>query len=221
MKKIILILITLTAMLSCKNKSKQVVKDQKDTVKTIVSDSVTATPESNLNSKYIPVNTWIDDFKNLRQAIFLKDKDKLKTYLKFPVGDESWGYLVDFSESERKSRIGKYTNPDLLYEADFDRYYKRVFDEDLAESIMKIKADDLFEKHLAESPDFKAGDFNFKLIVNYVQEDKNTLQLNLSYNNNSVDEDGEPVSEGEHNKIYIFEVEAGKKLIFQKVAFAG
>lgn len=221
MKKIILIVIALTVLLSCRNKSKHEVKEQKDSAKVIVSDSVTATPESKLNSKYISVNTWIDDFKNLRQAIFLKDKEKLKTYFNFPIGDENWGYLVDFSESERKARKGKYANPDLLYEADFDRYYKSVFDDDLAKAIMKIKADDLFEKHLAESPDFNADDFNFKLIVNYVQEDKTTLHLNLSYNNNSVDENGEPVSEGEHNKIYIFEVEDGKRLIFQKVAFAG
>ena len=221
MKKIILIVISLTALLSCKNKSKHEIKERKDSTKVVVSDSVTATPGSSVDSRYISVNTWIDDFKNLRQAIFLNDKEKLKTYFNFPVGDENWGYLVDFSESERKARKGKYANPDLLYEADFDRYYKRIFDDDLAKAMMKIKTDDLFEKHLAESPDFNTGDFIFKLIVNYDQEDKTTLHLNLSYNNNSVDENGEPVSEGEYNKIYIFEVEAGKRLIFQKVAFAG
>ena len=210
-----LLLLLLFTLFGCKNKSVQKVDGKSDSNPQDSVEVSKAEPES------VTTFNWIDDFEDFRQAVYTKDKAKLKTYFNFPVGDESWGSLIPFSAEESKSRAAKYANPDLFYEEDFDQYFDRIFDADFVKSIMKIKATDLNKEKLAQTPEFKGDDFNFKMIAIYNGDDKPILQLNLSYTNNAVDENGEQVSEGEYNVIYIFRIINGKKLVFNRKVFAG
>lgn len=219
MKNKILILMLLFAVSSCKSKPDQ---------STHVSDLAAKNDTSKLSKTVIGISaenksntSWVDDLKDFRQALYSKDVAKLKTYFSFPVSDDNWGYPVQFTADELKERKAKYANPSLLYEKDFERYYDQIFDKDLLKSIMKLKTASLLQNHQAETQEFNEGDFNFKLLANYYEEDKTTLHLNLSYSNNAVDENGDPVSEGEHNKIYVFDILDGKKLRFQRIVFAG
>ncbi|RZK20013.1 MAG: hypothetical protein EOO86_05885 [Pedobacter sp.] len=213
--KNIFLLILLFTVFGCKNKSVQKNEEKNDSNDQNSVEVSKAEPES------VATFNWIDDFKEFRQAVYTKNKTKLKTYFNFPVGDKSWGSLVSFNAEESKSRAAKYANPDLFYEEDFDQYFDRIFDADFVKSVMKIKTKDLYEEKLAQTPEFKGDDFNFTMIANYDDDDEPIFQLNLSYTNNAVDENGEQVSEGEHNVIYIFHVINGKKLVFKSKVFAG
>ncbi|WP_316807902.1 hypothetical protein [Pedobacter agri] len=219
MKNSVFILMLLVAVSSCKNKP-----DQSTHVSDLAAKNDTSTlskATTGISAENKSNTSWVDDLKDFRQALYSKDVAKLKTYFSFPVGDDNWGYPVQFTADELKERKAKYTNPSLLYEKDFERYYDQIFDKDLLKSIMKLKTASLLQKHEAETQEFNEGDFNFKLLANCYEEDKTTLHLNLSYTNNAVDENGDPVSEGEHNKIYVFDILDGKKLRFQRIVFAG
>jgi len=207
-------LLLLCVIFSCKNKAIQKIDKKND------SNQQNAVKVSKAQPESVATLNWVDDFKDFRQAVYTKDKIKLKTYFNFPVGDKDWGSLVQFSTEESKMRAAKYDNPDLFYEEDFDRYFERIFDADFVKSIMKINTTDLYKEKLAETPEFKGDGFNFTMIAIY-DDDEPVLQLNLSYTNNAVDENGEQVSEGEHNLIYVFDIINGKKLAFNRKVFAG
>jgi len=181
----------------------------------------TTNTEANMDAKDIDASTWIYDFKNFRQAVYTKDKAKVKTYFDFPVGGEDWGSLVTFSDKEVQKREKALKHPELFYEADFDQYFDRIFDEDFISCIMKIKTAVLYKSNHAESPEIITDGQIIKLIVDHDTTDFNAIQLNMSYANNAVDENGEAVSEGEHNVIYIFEIIDHRKIKFKKKVFAG
>jgi hypothetical protein len=86
---------------------------------------------------------------------------------------------------------------------------------------MKIKSAKLFEIHESETPEFAGKYQAFKMIAEYQDDGQTTLHLNIAYSNNRTDENGEYVSEGEHNVIYIFDVIDHKKIIFKKIVVAG
>lgn len=166
--------------------------------------------------------TWIDDFKNLRSVLYQRNVQKLKTYFSFPFHDvgSTVFHLCNLTEDDWKNRKTRYKDADLFYEEDLDKYHKRIFGQDFLSALMKVKSDRLFKYHQTETQLFENGDHYHKLYANYNMQEK-TLVLNLLSGNNFVDDDGNHVSEGEHNIIYTFKVIDGKKLLLARVDFAG
>ncbi|WP_316795589.1 hypothetical protein [Pedobacter agri] len=216
------ILFAFAVLIACKSDKPKAQNSENDTS----INKVVETAKDDLTpSKYIPVITWVDDFKNFRQAIYIKDKAKLKTYFNFPVvatEDSSLWYLVQLNDSEWQKRKAKYgSKADSFFEEDFDKYFDAIFDADFTITIMKVKMDKLLSDQHAESPQFTSNDYTYQMLVDFYVEEQNALYLNMSFGNTAVDENGEKVSEGEHNNIYIFQVIDGKKIIFKKFTVAG
>ncbi|RZL18222.1 MAG: hypothetical protein EOO96_27945, partial [Pedobacter sp.] len=123
MKKI-LMLFAASLLFACNGGDKK--KDAN--TQNVVQEKVADTTQIKIanTSKYIPVKTWVDDFKNFRSAVLTKDKAKLKTYFKFPVvttENSSLWYLIQLSDGEWKKRKLKYgSKADFFYEEDLDRY---------------------------------------------------------------------------------------------------
>jgi len=86
---------------------------------------------------------------------------------------------------------------------------------------MKIKTDKLFNDHHSESPLFTSADYTYQMLADVQQADTGVLYLNMSFGNNGVDENGEKVSEGEYNNIYMFNIVDGKTILFKGLTVAG
>lgn len=185
---------------------------------TVVTNTTAIADEEN----YVSVNNWLDDFKNFRQAVYLKDLKKLKTYFDFPVKDDGaaiW-HLCNLTKAEIQTRKNKFKNPDLFYEQDLEQYHSRIFSADFVKTLLKIKSAKLYESYLNESPDFTTADHIYKMIAEYNATHK-VLSLNLAYANNAKDSEGKQISEGEHNIIYSFSIIDGKFLKFKRIDIAG
>ncbi|MEO5909924.1 MAG: hypothetical protein ABIP95_03505 [Pelobium sp.] len=174
------------------------------------------------DSKYVEVKTWIDDFRNFRMAIYNNDVPQLKTYFSFPFEDKGHTIigLCAISDADWIVRKKHFKDPQLFYEADLEKYHKKVFDERFTTAILKIKSEQLVAKHSTETKLFGDKDLIYKLYADY-NEDEKTLMLNMSIGNNAKYPDGNYVSEGEHNIIYHFKIMNGKKLILIRVDMAG
>lgn len=166
--------------------------------------------------------TWIDDFKNLRTVLYQRNAQKLKAYISFPFRDvgSTVFHLCKLSEDDWNKRKIRYKDADLFYEEDLDKYHKRIFGQDFISALMKVKSDRLFKNQQTETQLFEYGNHYYKLYANYNTQEK-TLVLNLLSGNNFVDDEGNHVSEGEHNIIYTFEVINDKKLMLARVDLAG
>ncbi|MFC4211860.1 hypothetical protein ACFOWA_11740 [Pedobacter lithocola] len=222
MRRISFIAMIMLSVLACKNRENKTVEEPNDSIETQILDNAKDTSNTQLVNNYIEVNTWVDDLKNFRQALYTKDIAKLKTYFIFPYdGDKSsiWSQM-SFNDVEIAARKSKYVKPELFYAEDFNKYFDIIFNADFVKTIMKIKTSQLYSKHHSETPQFIADEQTYEMIADYNKE-QNVLQLNMSYDNNSLDENGEKVSEGEHNVIYIFDVIDGKNIIFKKLELAG
>ncbi|RNL50711.1 hypothetical protein [Pedobacter jejuensis] len=222
MRKISLIAVVILGFSACKNEANKSIEKPSEHLEAQLNEISKDTSNTKVSNNYIEVKTWIDDFKNFRQAVYTNDKAKLKTYFRFPIVGETSGIwsLMSFNDVEIAKRKAKYINPDLFYEEDLDEFPDGVFNADFVKTIMKIKTAQLFSKRQTETPEFTANGQNFKMIATY-DDDEAILQLNISYSNNAVDENGEKVSEGEHNVIYIFDVIGNKRIFFKKIELAG
>lgn len=165
--------------------------------------------------------TWIDDFKCFRQAVSSQDIAKLQTFFKFPFIDNgSVLNLCALSEDDWLQRELKYKEPKLFYQQDLKKYHSKIFNRDFVSALLRVKADSLYQKHEDETKLFENGDHYYKLYVNYHPQDK-VLVMNVLIGNNFIDDDGNHVSEGEHNIIYTFSILKDKKLMLDRVDLVG
>ena len=74
MKKISLMIMLLIGLYGCKNKLNKTIETPKDNVEKQSFEPVKDTLNTKVDNNYIEVKTWIDDFKNFRQAVYTKDK---------------------------------------------------------------------------------------------------------------------------------------------------
>lgn len=86
--------------------------------------------------------------------------------------------------------------------------------------MLKVKTEKLFSKKTDSTATIVDDEVIYKLYADYNEKDK-TFMLNMSFGNNAKDENGEYVSEGEHNIIYQFKVLNDKKLVLARIDIAG
>ena len=230
MKNILnLLLVAILCLFSCKEKREEKSIDNLDKVEVINNEATISKSnynlENNLQSndlKYVEVNTWMDDFRNFRMAIYNNDVPKLETYFNFPFDDKGKSILglCNISDSEWAERRKQFKNPDLFYQADLAKYYKNIFGKNFMALLLKVKSDQLFSKQHLQTKIIEDNDGAYQLFIDY-SEVENTLTLNFAIQNNFKDENGDYVSEGEHNIIYHFKIINDKKLILDRVDLAG
>lgn len=166
------------------------------------------------------VKSWIDDFKTFRDAVYRGDATVLKNWFSFPVlnpANEIWYLVLNEKELAEKKLTNKIT---AFTEADFDKYYKKLFPVNFSKALLKIKSAQLNKQGRVETPEVK--DTNNTIVKMYADIDKrkNTLTLNLSYTSSWKEEGGEVADGGESNVIYVFRI-IKNHLQFMYVRLAG
>lgn len=208
-KNLSLCAIGLLALQACNTKP-----DHKQEVKTKQDSTVKETS----GAQYAPVNTWIDDFRNFRTAVYQKDIDKQKSYFDFPVNADTtqiWELVYDGAEEGKRPE----TFPGTFTEGDFLKHRSAIFTEAFTKSLLKVKSEKITQADGYTTPKINDGKDGYYMVASYDKAAK-TLTLTLSYPGGT-DEEGNYVSEGEYAIIYFFKVENNKYLKFEKVLFAG
>lgn len=165
-------------------------------------------------------STWIAAFKEFREAVFRKDKVKVKEFFRFPVMNEAneiW--FIAYADEKKISALPSKIKP--FTEKDFDKYYDKLISKSFITALLKIKSDVLFKKGETETIELKEGKkTTYKM---YASVDKATkiLSLNLAFNTMIKDENGEIQDGGESNIIYQFKVISNSKIIFKQIRIAG
>jgi hypothetical protein len=168
--------------------------------------------------QYEVINMWIDDFRNLRTAIYKEDVEKQKAYFNFPLNADTtqvWEAVYDqVDENKRPSTLSA-----TFTEADFEKYRHAIFSKSFMKGLLKVKSKELFQTGEYTTAKINEGKETFSMIAQY-DKATTTLQLSLTYPGGT-DEEGNYVSEGEYAIIYFFKVEQNKHLKFDKILFAG
>lgn len=161
---------------------------------------------------------WIDAFKDLCSAIETDDVAKQKSYFSFPINADTtqiWYAVYDQVEQDKwPSPL-----PATFSEADYERYHNHLFSPDFRNGLAKIDIEHLAKDGNYTTPMFNENTIPYYLAV-HINKSNQSLQFTLSYAGQH-DEQGNYVSEGEYALIYLFKIEDGKSLRFDKMLFAG
>ncbi len=162
---------------------------------------------------------WVDNFRQLRDALYKNDKTKAKEFLDLPFqneGNEIW-YLA-YSDNEKVTeKLNENVKP--FTEKDFDKYFNQIFTKQLVKCFLKIKTDDLYKTGKSESPEIKDSSTTYKLYVTFDKTDK-TIELNLATKMpyKISDTEYEP---GESNCIYRFQISKKGHIKLKRILIAG
>lgn len=168
--------------------------------------------------------TWINSFKEFRNAVYQDDTEKIKTFIDFPIlneGNEIW-HLIYQNNKDDKSILSLPNETKPFTEADFNKNYHTLFSEPFINSILKIKTDILYKTGSFETVFIKEDESAYKI---YASFDKNTNKLELHlYCEKSIsyEENGEKFEEkGESSTIYYFDILTNNQLKFRYIRMAG
>lgn len=188
--------------------------------KTTDSDTVKDTKIAVPNSVATDANghSWMEDFKDFRTAVYQNNRAEQKKHFRFPITDPEIWFLCQLTPAEQNKRKSTVKNPDYFYEADFDHCAAKLFPKSFVNCIQKIKTKELFEEGHYDTPEFDDAEGKY-LMYATVDTTTEELVLNQSFLNGE-DEDGNYVSEGEYNIIYIFSI-SGDKLMLKRITMAG
>lgn len=158
-------------------------------------------------------NYWIDNFRQLRDAIYQKNIAKTRAFFEFPVaqeGNEIW-YVATPNQSVLPDKIKPFTDKD------FTKYYHQLFSKGFIKAILKVKTEDLYHKGEYTTPAVKEGNAEYVLYSSY-DKAEHMLQLSLAAKFDLNNEDDEA---GESGITYFFKVTEKGHLIFSHIAMAG
>ena len=116
--------------------------------------------DKKVQQSYLPEqNTfnWISSFKEFRNAIYQADRQKVKTFIDFPIlneGNPIW-YLANSGNDEALTLSQEAMKP--FTEIEFDKYYNKIFPKTFINGILKIKTDELIKKGEFKTIKLKAG----------------------------------------------------------------
>lgn len=214
MRSITLPLIVLICfVVSCGNHSTGSSNNKKAASPATQDNSVTAPNQAGLDT-----TKWIDNFRIFRDAVYQKDKEKVKQFFDFPVmnpGNEIW-YLV-YAGDDKENALSDAIKP--FTEKDFDKHFNALFPKRFINCLLKIKSEELWKTGSVDSKAIKDGNTTYILYATFDKSD-NTLTLNLSSNSPFKTDEGE-MDSAEFNEAYVFTVLSNGKIKFVRVALAG
>ena len=162
---------------------------------------------------------WVDNLRQLRDALYKNDKTKAKEFLDFPFqneGNEIW-YLAYSDNEKATDKLNEIVKP--FTEKDFDKYFDKIFTKQLVKCFLKIKTDDLYKKGKSESPEIKDSSTTYKLYVTFDKTNK-TVELNLATKTPYKISDAE-YEAGESNFIYQFVILKNGHIKLKGILIAG
>ena len=213
-KSLSIILIFL--FISCKqNAEKKSVTEIKENLKT------SNTEDKNIEPK-VKINTSIESFKEFRNAVYQKDKVKVKTFIDFPIYNENneiW-YLEGIADEKFLKKITDKITP--FTETEFDKHYDKIFTTCFVKAILKIKSEILFKNGEYETIELTKDETKYKIYATYDKINKGiTLNLDMETPIKLNDGENDLIETAEYNIFYIFKIEDGKNIKFKQIRIAG
>jgi len=171
------------------------------------------------NSSTRDTTKWIDNFRTFRDAIYQRNKEKVKQFFEFPVMNEQNGiwYQVYSGHEKQLGSISDSIKP--FTEKDFDTYFDALFPKRFINCLLKIKSEELWKTGKVETKAIKDGNTTYVLYATFDKAD-NTLTLNLNSNSPYKISDTEWET-AEYSEIYEFTVSSNGKIKFMRVMQAG
>jgi hypothetical protein len=209
-------IISVFIFISCnQNAEKNSLTEKKETLET------SNTENKNIEPK-VEVNKSIESFKEFRNAVYKKNKVKVKTFFNFPIYNENneiW-YLEGIANEKNLKKITDKIIP--FTETEFDKHYDKIFTTYFVNSILKIKSEILFNTGEYETIEQTEKQTKYKIYATYDKE-KNEIILNLATETPIKFNDGENdlIENAEYNVIYYFKIENDKNLKFKQIRIAG
>lgn len=161
---------------------------------------------------------WIEDFRAFRDAVYQRDKEKVKHFIDFPIVGENnniW-YLV-LAGDDKINSLSQSVKP--FTEKDFDKYFDQLFPKRFINCLLKIKSDELYKTGGNATKAIKDGNTTYVLYATFDKSD-NTLSLNLNSTAPYKTDDGE-IERSEFSEIYLFDILNNGKIKFRRVEMAG
>lgn len=174
-------------------------------------------PINNIKIAQQHTTSWINNFRQFRTAIYQADKNKVKSFIDFPLMNENneiW-YLISPEDGKLTDKIKPFT------EKDFDKYFRKLFTKEFINCIQKIKTQQLYKTGYFETIELSDGKETTYKMYATVDKKKMALSLNLAFNTvvKSNNEEAEDVQES--NILYYFKIKKNGELKFIQVRLAG
>ena len=179
-----------------------------------VSDSL------NIEFKQKDTSNWVYNFRQLREALYQREKSKAKVFFDFPFmnqGNEIW-YVAYSGDEKAMDKIGTTEKP--FTEKDFDKYFDKIFSRQFIKCLLAIKTDELYKNGTSESPELKDSATTYVLYATYNKPDR-TIELNLATKTSYKVQDSDEYDMGESNFIYYFQILDNRHIKFKKLLIAG
>jgi hypothetical protein len=153
---------------------------------------------------------WIDQVRDLRDAIYQRDKEKVKKYISFPVNGQSLWYIVKGEITDKTINTAPFDklaeNNSPLTEKLFDLYFDQLFYKKFITSFLKIKTKELYEKGETKTPKLSDDQQDFYQMSASFDAKVQTLTLNI-YGHTIGNKDEDPE---EYALIYTFVIIKGQ-----------
>jgi hypothetical protein len=147
---------------------------------------------------------WVDSFREFRNAVYTNDRNKIKTFIDFPLKDQFNG-IWHLACGEYYKNI-----PDTIIpftEQDFDKYSDKLFSKRFINTILKIKSEEFYKDKTVETLTFKEDSCTTYKMSGTFEPTHCILTLNLFSNSVTKDDNGQQVDyDGELSIIYTFVV---------------
>jgi len=163
---------------------------------------------------------WVYNFRQFRDAVYQNNKEKARAFVDLPITDESnhiW-HLAYALSSPAIVALGSKAKP--FTEADFYKYFNKIFEKDFIKCLLKIKTEELYKTGEYTTPTFEdsLASKSYGMIATWHKPD-NTLMLNML--SKTIFKEGEEEWVGEFAVIYIFEITKKGHIKFKSIALAG
>lgn len=191
-------------LISCGNNATQPAIKENTQIET-----VQPTPATNDTAK------WIDSFREFRDAVYQRKKDKVKLFIELPISSREIWYLVG---DDSKTNLQP-DEPIPFTEKDFDKHYSKLFFKEFVNCLLKVKTEELYKSGEYQTPAIKDGATTYVLYCT-VDKTNNTLSLNLNSNSRVEIGNGE-YEAGEGSTIYIFTILPNGRIKLKNLQMAG
>ncbi|NHM02841.1 hypothetical protein [Flavobacterium difficile] len=202
--------------ISCKqNEEKKSLPEKKDNFKISKTENINIEPKTD-------INILIENFRDFRNAVYQKNKVKVKRFIDFPIYNENneiW-YLENIANEEFLKKLTEKITP--FPESEFDKHFDKIFTKLFISGILKIKSEILFNEGEYETIELTEKNTKYKIYANYYKK-SNEIVLNLTTVSPIKVNDGENeiIEKSEYNVIYYFKIENGENIKFKQIRIAG
>lgn len=159
--------------------------------------------------------SWIDQLKTFRDAVYQRDKETAKQFFNFPLSNLDGGFWYSATEDAKGDtynhlvRLAEKNYP--LTEQLFDLYFDQIFNKKFITSFLKLKTKELHEKGGTKTMELSTDNVHFYHMNADYDASSATLTLRIFGHSTEKDENGELLDNGgEYCYSYQFVIKNGR-----------